>query len=291
MISPELLLDTRVDLGEGPAWDAMRNRLYWVDIHAGVLHIFHPEDGTDIRINLGETVGCVAPCQSGDLIIALHGSFATLNLITQKLTRLTTLEQHLPSNRFNDGKCDPAGRFLAGTMDNAEKEACGSLYSFSSNGSLKTLLNGIRISNGIAWSPNYKTFYHIDTPSRQITAFDYDLATGEIDNPRLAIAIPPALGWPDGMTSDSEGALWVAMWGGAKITRWNPITGKLMEAFPVPALNITSCIFGGPDLSDLYITSARKGLSAEQLKKYPASGGLFRIKTKIQGTPTFAFGG
>ena len=199
-MQPELLLDAHADLGEGPAWDAGRNCLYWVDIHAGDLHIFHPEEGTDTRINLGETVGCVAPCQSGDLVIALRGGFASLNLTTQKLTRLATLEQHLPGNRFNDGKCDPAGRFLAGTMDDAEKEASGSLYSFSPNGSLKTLLTGIRISNGLTWSPDHKTFYHIDTPTRQITAFDYDLATGEIDNPRIGDRNPSRnglAGWND----------------------------------------------------------------------------------------------
>jgi sugar lactone lactonase YvrE len=290
MMQPGLLLDARADLGEGPAWDAGRNCLYWVDIHAGDLHIFRPEEGTDTCVNLGETVGCVAPCQSGDLVIALRGGFASLNLTTQKLTRLATLEQQLPGNRFNDGKCDPVGRFLAGTMDDAEKEASGTLYSFSPSSSVKTLLSGIRISNGLTWSPDHKTFYHIDTPSHKITAFDYDLASGEIDNPRIAIAIPAGMGWPDGMTSDSGGTLWVAMWAGAKITRWNPATGKLVETIPVPALNITSCIFGGPYLNDLYITSARKGVSADQLKEYPASGGLFRIKTKTQGMPTFAFG-
>lgn len=291
MTKPELLLDAHADLGEGPAWDMVKQQLYWVDIRAGDLHIYHPENGTDIRIPLGEKVGCVAPCRSGDLVVALRGRIATLNLITQNLTHLVTLEDHLPGNRFNDGKCDPAGRFLAGTMDNAEEEASGTLYSYSSKGELKTLLTGVRISNGITWSPDFKIFYHIDTPSHQITGFDYDLATGEIDQPRPVITIPPELGWPDGMTSDSQGNLWVAMWGGAKITRWNPTSGDLLESIPVPAFNVTSCIFGGEDLTDLYITSAIKGLSREQAAKYPYSGGLFSIKTKTKGMQTFAFAG
>jgi sugar lactone lactonase YvrE len=199
-------------------------------------------------------------------------------------------ESHLPGNRFNDGKCDPAGRFLAGTMDNAENEASGSLYSYSPGGTLQTLLTGVRISNGLTWSPDYRTFYHIDTPTRQVTAFEYDPVTGNIANPRPAVTVPSELGWPDGMTSDAEGMLWVAMWGGAKLTRWDPATGQLLEAIPIPALNVTSCVFGGPHLTDLYITSARKGMMAEQLAKYPLSGGLFRIRTNSQGMPTFAFG-
>jgi sugar lactone lactonase YvrE len=287
---PELLLDARAELGESPAWDVSSGLLYWVDVHAGELHAYHLQDKADSLISLAEPLGCVAPCQSGALIIALRSGFATLNLPTQKLTRLVNPEPHLPGNRFNDGKCDPVGRFLAGTMDDAEKEASGSLYSYSPDSALKTLLTGIRISNGLAWNPDYQIFYHIDTPTRQVTAFDYNLATGDIANPRPVVIVPPELGWPDGMTSDSEGMLWVAMWGGAKLTRWNPATGQLLEAIPVPALNVTSCVFGGSDLTDLYITSARNGMNAEQLAKYPLSGGLFRIRTKIRGMPTFEFG-
>ena len=289
-MQPELLLDACLDLGEGPAWDASRGFLYWVDIHAGNLHIFNPQNRSDSWIDLGEPLGCVAPCRSGDVVIALRSGFATFNLPAQRLTRLVNPEKHLPGNRFNDGKCDPAGRFLAGTMDDAEKEAGGTLYSYAPDGTLKTLLTGARISNGLAWSPDSQTFYHIDTPTRQVTAYDYDLATGDLANPHPAVKVPVGLGWPDGMTSDSEGMLWVAMWGGAKITRWNPATGQLLEAIPVPALNVTACVFGGADLSDLYITSARKGMSAEQLIVHPFSGGLFCMHTKIHGMPTFEFG-
>jgi sugar lactone lactonase YvrE len=155
---------------------------------------------------------------------------------------------------------------------------------------LKTLIIGTRVSNGLAWSPDTLTFYYIDTPTRTVMAYDYDLTTGEIANPRLAISIPPEMGWPDGMTSDTEGMIWVALWGGAKLTRWNPATGQLVAAIPLPAFNVSSCTFGGPDLADLYVTSARQGMSAAQLAEYPLSGGLFRIQTKIQGMPTFEFG-
>jgi sugar lactone lactonase YvrE len=288
---PELVLDARADLGEGPAWERYSGHLYWVDIRLGHLHIFNPPDGTDRMIDVGESIGCAAPRRSGGLVLGLRSGFALLDLPAKKLTRLVNPEEHLPGNRFNDGKCDPTGRFLAGSMDNAEIEASGSLYSLAPDGSVKTLLTGRRISNGLTWSPDQHTFYFIDTPTRLVMAYDYDLAAGGIANPRPVVSVPPGLGWPDGMTSDAEGLLWVAMWGGAKLTRWNPATGQLVAEIPIPAFNVSSCCFGGPDLTDLYVTSARKGMDTKQLAKYPLTGGLFRVRTDIQGMPTFEFNG
>ena len=289
-------MDAQADLGEGPAWEGQTGNLYWVDIHAGRLHIFKPQDGSDRSFAVGEYLGCAAPRRSGGLVLGLRSGFATIDSVLPageqlELRKLANPEPGLPGNRFNDGKCDPAGRFLAGSMDDAEIEASGSLYSLSPDGSVKTLLHATRIANGLAWSPDQRTFYFIDTPTRSVMAYDYDLATGSLANPRLAISVPPALGWPDGMTSDSQGRLWVAMWGGARLTRWDPASGQLLEEIPFPALNVSSCAFGGPHLSDLYITSARKGMDAGQLVRYPLSGGLFRIRTNIEGMPTFAFGG
>jgi sugar lactone lactonase YvrE len=296
-MQPELLLDARADLGEGPAWDARRNCLYWVDIHAGRLHAFDPHEKADRHVDLGEPIGCLAPRQAGGLILALRSGFAALdlpaglplpgNLVTE---RILNPEPHLPGNRFNDGKCDPAGRFLAGTMDDSERLASGSLYSLSPDGSLRTLLTGIRISNGLTWSPDARTFYYIDTPTRQVTAYDYDIASGAIANPRPAVTVQPELGWPDGMTADSEGMLWIAMWGGASLTRWDPGSGRLIESIPFPTLNVSSCAFGGPGLDELYVTSARKGMTAAQLEEYPLSGGLFRLRPGVRGLPAFAFG-
>jgi sugar lactone lactonase YvrE len=320
MISaPELVLNARADLGEGPAWEIRTDCLYWVDIHRGHLHIFNPLEATDRLIEIGEFLGCAAPRRAGGLVLGLRSGFALLNPplpnfelpigdreasrsaagdgsgvglgIGLNLSHHLNPEPQLPGNRFNDGKCDPAGRFLAGSMDDAEIEASGSLYALASDGSVRTLLTGTRISNGLTWSPDYRTFYFIDTPTRLVMAYDYDLASGEIANPRPAITVPPRLGWPDGMTSDLEGMLWVAMWGGAKLTRWDPSTGSLLAEIAVPALNVSSCCFGGPDLTDLYVTSARKGMHAQQLAQYPLSGGLFRIRTGFQGMPTFEFGG
>ncbi|KAF0106179.1 MAG: hypothetical protein FD146_2768 [Anaerolineaceae bacterium] len=286
----ELLLDARLELGEGPAWDAVAGVLYFVDIHAGDLHSFHPASGAHRTVNLGGPLGCAAPARRGGLILALRSGFWTLDPSTDKRTLLCQPEPHLPANRFNDGKCDPRGRFLAGTMDDAEQEASGSLYSYSPDGALKTLLTGLRIPNGLAWSPDYRTFYFIDTPTRLVMAYDYDLDTEDITNPRPAVRVPPEMGWPDGMTSDTDGMLWVALWGGAQVTRWDPAAGQLLAAYPLPALNVTSCCFGGAHLSELYITSARKGMTAAQLAERPLSGGLFRLRPGVRGMPTFVFG-
>ena len=297
-MQPELLLDARLELGEGPAWDAQAGNLYFVDIHVGDLHLFHPADGMRRTVNLGEPLGCAVPSRSGYLLLALRSGFATLDLDSPLLPEeepgvipLADPELHLPGNRFNDGKCDSRGRFLAGTMDDAEQEASGSLYSYAPGGALKTLLTGLRISNGLTWSPDSQTFYFIDTPTRLVMAYDYDLDTGSIDRPRPVIHIPEKIGWPDGMTSDMEGMLWVALWGGGMVTRWNPVTSQMLAAYPLPARNVTSCIFGGADLTDLYITSARKGMTAAQLEEAPLSGGLFCIRTEVRGMPTFAFDG
>lgn len=287
----ELLLNTRLELGEGPAWDAAAGVLYFVDIYAGDLHAFDPVSGARRTVNLGEPVGCVAPAQTGGLILALRSGIWMFDPTTAARKRLCQPEPALPSNRFNDGKCDPRGRFLAGTMDDAEQEASGSLYSYAPDGTLHILLTGLRISNGLTWSPDGRTFYFIDTPTRLVMAYDYNLDTGDIANPRPAIRIPPELGWPDGMTSDAEGMLWVAMWGGAQVTRWDPASGLLLAAYPLPALNVTSCCFGGANLTDLYVTTARREMSAAQLEKYPYSGGLFRLRPGVRGMPTFAFGG
>lgn len=288
----ELVFDAQAALGEGPAWDAITQTLYWLDILEKRVYA-----GTQILAQLDETIGCLAPCRNGHLILGKRVSLVDLEPFdaaqdkpdSGRQTILASLDSEPPTNRFNDGKCDPAGRFLAGTMDMNEKEPSGSLYSYDGK-QVTRLLDGIGISNGLAWSPDHKTFHYIDTPTREVKAFDYDLTSGQVANPRVAIHVPESLGWPDGMTSDTEGNLWIAMWGGAQVTTWDPKAGKLLERIPVAALHTSSCVFGGRDMNELYVTSARKGLNGADLKKYPLSGGLFKIKTTIEGMPTFPFG-
>ena len=279
----ELLLNAKATLGEGPAWDSKTQTLYWLDILEKRIYA-----DTRILAQLDDLVCCIVPRKNGNLLLGTRLGFADLNPDTVQLTVLAALDSELPTNRLNDGKCDPAGRLLAGTMDMNEKDPNGALYSFDGKNSTR-LLDKVTISNGLAWSVDYKTFYYIDTPTREVKAFDYDLATGQIANPRVAIHIPESLGWPDGMTSDTAGNLWIALWGGAQITKWNPSTGKLLEQIPVPALQTSSCVFGGKDMNELYITSARKSMSETDLKKYPLSGGLFKVITNVVGMKTFEF--
>lgn len=287
----ELILDAKATLGEGPVWDARRQVLLWVDIEAGRLHEFDPATGHNRTIELGQRVGAVVPRARGGVMLAMQRGFASLDPATEAITFWADPEAHLPNNRFNDGKCDPRGRFWAGTISLDRRPGAASLYCLEPDGTVRTMLRGVTNSNGIAWSLEQDTLYYIDTPTRQVTAFDYEPRTGTIDHPRAVITIPPDSGKPDGMTIDAEGMLWIALWDGGCVGRWDPRTGRLLERLAVPARRVTSCAFGGPDLGDLYITTARVGLSERELSEQPGAGGLFRARPGVRGVVAFAFQG
>ena len=278
----ELIFDAKSTLGEGPVWDAKTRTLYWLDILEKKIYA-----GTELLAQLDDFIGCFALCGNGHFLLGKRLSFVDFEPGSNHQTVLASVSGS-GNNRINDGKCDPAGRFIAGTMDMDEKESSGFVYSFDGKQATQ-LLDNIRISNGLTWSPDHKTFYYIDTPTREVKAFDYDLQTGQIANMRIAIRVPESLGWPDGMTCDTEGNLWIAMWGGAQVTRWNPNSGQLLEQISFPALQTSSCAFGGKNMNELYVTSARKGLSEADLAKYPLSGGVFKVETKVEGMPMFEF--
>jgi len=284
----ELVLDAKAELGEGAIWDDARALLYWVDIVGCSAHVYDPASNSDRAIDIGELVGTVVPRASGGLMLALEHGFAHLELPSGKLDRICDPERGVSTNRFNDGKCDPAGRFWAGTMG---KAGSGRLYCLFPDLTAKVMLEGVTTSNGIAWDLDAKTMYYIDTPTQKVDAFDYDLDTGAISNRRTVVTVPGDMGHPDGMTVDAEGKLWVAHWDGWHVHRWDPKGGELMESIPVPAARATSCAFGGPDLDELYITTARAGIDDSALGEQPHAGGLFRARPGVRGVEAFAFAG
>jgi sugar lactone lactonase YvrE len=285
MMIPELYIDARATLGESPIWDAKTQTLYWVDILERRVYA-----GAKGILQLQDYVGCIAPRKDGGLLIAQHRGIRLLAPNMKGFKRLCSPRGEPAHNRFNDGKCDPHGRLIAGTMDHNEKEASGSLYSISPEGLAKKLLRRVRISNGLTWSPDGRTLYFIDTPTRDILALDYDLGTGEIANARVIFHIEDSFGWPDGMTSDTDGNLWIAMWGGARVTQWRP-DGTLLEQFGIGALNVTSCIFGGAGMNELFVTTALAKTDPASFRRFPHAGGVFRMETNVTGLPTYEFGG
>jgi sugar lactone lactonase YvrE len=287
----KLIDDALATLGEGPCWDAVSQLLYWVDIVEKRVYVYDPAKQTKRMIQLELSPGTIVPRKSGGVALAMDRGFYALDLETEELTLLADIPTEPVGNRFNDGKCDAAGRFWAGTMPLAGSEPDGSLYSLEQDHSVRHQLGGIRCSNGIAWNADNTVMYYIDSLTRQVEAFDFNLDTGEIGNRRSVIRIPEGEGLPDGMTIDSDGMLWVAQWDGHKVSRWNPHSGERLEEIPLPAARVTSCTFGGEQLDELYITTARNGLSEDALAETPHAGGLFKIKTNVRGTVNYAFNG
>jgi sugar lactone lactonase YvrE len=289
-LTAEPILDIRATLGEGALWSVNAQVLYWVDIMEKRVHIYDPQTGDNATLDAGQDVGTVVERASGGLMIAIRDGFASLCIETGEVKMLR--EEIVEGVRMNDGKCDPAGRFWAGSMAYTGDKGAGKLYRLDPDLSLHTVLDSVTISNGLVWTSNNSTFYYIDTPTGRVDAYDYNHGTGNISNCRTAVEIPDGQGGPDGMTIDSEDMVWVAHWGGGCVTRWNPQTGELLETVEVPgARQITSCALGGANLDDLYITSASIGLDDEGLAEQPNAGKLFRVKVKAKGVPARGFAG
>lgn len=291
MVEATLLLDVRATLGEGPIWDTREEVLWWIDINECRLHRFDPATQKNETYEIGQRIGTVVPRASGGLMLAVQNGFAAYDPAAQ-LDIIADPESHLPENRFNDGKCDPAGRFWAGTLELVEKNMhAGSLYCLFPDGHVERQVPDVGISNGIVWTSDKRTMYFIDSPTRRVDAFDYDNDTGEISNRRVAIELPEGFGYPDGMAIDCEDKLWVALWAGWGVARFDPITGELLSKIDVKASQVTACAFGGPELKDLYITTARRDLVGEALHDQPNAGGLFHCRVEVAGVPSVAFAG
>jgi sugar lactone lactonase YvrE len=290
-ISVRTQLDARAGLGEGPCWDSESGRLYWVDIDAGRIHATDPVTGNDRIIEAGEKIGAAVLASSGAIIAAGEHGFVEIAEGGGISKRIADPEQGNPDTRFNDGKCDPAGRFWAGTMSLSRSAGSAALYRLDSDGAVSKLVEGVTVSNGLAWDLEKSRMYYIDSPTKSVVAFDYRDEDGAISNPRIAFTTPPEMGSPDGMTIDSEGLLWIAFYRGGCVARWNPETGELLQRVDIPAPQVTSCCFGGGNLRTLFVTTARQGMDAAALERFPEAGGLFAFEPGVAGTPSYRYGG
>lgn len=287
----ELVLDARAELGEGPVWDARSARLIWVDIMRGGVHRFDPATGRDEMREIGEPVGAAVPSADGALILATMSGFARLEFDAGRVTPIARVEADRPDLRMNDGACDPLGRFWAGTMafEHRTRPGAGALYRLDPDGRVSTMLRDVTLSNGIDWSPDARVMYYVDSATQRIDVFDFDAARGALSNRRPLARIPTETGVPDGLTVDADGFLWLAVWGGAAVHRYSP-EGALDRRVQMPVTQPTKCWFGGPDLTDLFITSASIGLSADERAREALAGGIFRLRPGVQGKPATPFG-
>jgi len=276
----EVLIDQRFLLAEGPVYIEDKNTLLFVDISADRIYFYDLNTGTLDSICTGQHVGASVPTKSDKYLTAMTTG---VYLVNEQGMQLIYRPDELTDNlRLNDAKCGPDGRFLFGTMYlfSGVNEP-GSLFSLDPNGTCKKLDVTPRISNGLAWSADGKTLYYNDSETGGVDAFDYNITTGEISNQRC---VHTSQHTPDGMTIDEEGMLWVALWGGYKVVRVNPVDGNIISEVPIPAKNVTSCCFGGIDYKTLFITT-----SGEWDKESTGGGKIFSAVTDVAGVKTVIF--
>ena len=283
MITPEIVGTHTSVWGEGPLWD--KNRLLYVDIEAYKIIAFDPATREEKIWDVGQRVGTVVARESGGLVWAGDQGFFFLNEETGISTAIADPEPDLLDNRFNDGKCDPLGRFWAGTIC-LKKRPEASLYCLHKDLTVEKKFSPVTNSNGIVWTRDAATMYYIDTPSKKIRAFDFDVTTSAITNERVIWDTSADASSPDGMTIDSEDRLWVAFCHGGKVVCFDPAVSKVLEQVDFPCIETTACAFGGPDLSDLYVTTGVKPGLEEA-----TAGRLFVCRPGAQGVPSVAFGG
>lgn len=286
----ELVCDARTELGEGPIWDHRRKRLVFVDINREQVHEFNPSNGHHRVLSMGVPVSAIGLAEPGDWIAAAGGAFVRIDPETGRRTDVTRVEGPERRTRMNDGYVDPAGRFWAGTMSLDSVEGQGTLYRLEANGTAVPVIAPVTTSNGPAWSPDGTRMYYADTRTRRVDVFDFDLATGACGNRQTFVDFGDGPGRPDGVIVDSRGGVWVGLWLGFAVHRYTPeaILDLVVE---VPAACATKCAFGGADLRDVYITTARAPLDAGQRRAQPGAGGLFRVTPGYTGLPATPYRG
>lgn len=285
----EVAFNAEATTGEGSIWHPQRQSLFWVDIEGKTLYEYIPEKEDCRSWKFDRMVSTVVPETDTTVVVSLQNEIIRVNLTNGQTTSIAPIPDSEGTIRCNDGKCDPAGRLWIGTMGFGAPKDAGSLYTVLPDGTVKMRLATVTISNGIVWSADRKYMYYNDTPTQQIARYRYDMESGDILFDGIAVSIAKGTGSPDGMAIDSQGRLWVAQWGGYGVYCYDPLTGKLLTKIEVPAPNVASCAFGGENLDTLYITTARAGMTDEQLANYPLSGSLFVCKPGATGVIANSF--
>jgi sugar lactone lactonase YvrE len=284
------VLDVKARLGESPVWSSRDKALYWVDINAPSLNRFDPSSGKNLVMPMPESIGSFALRKPAGFIVALRSGI-WLARADGTLERNIAAAPYDPAHhRFNDGRCDPAGRFLVGYMNEKRDANSAALVRIDSDGRMTELFGDIMISNGLAWSPDGRTMYHADTPTHTVRAFDYDATTGTPSHPRVFAQWQGETDRPDGGCVDSAGNYWTAFFRGGKVLQISP-AGKTLAEYPIPAMCPTMCAFGGADLRTVYVTTARQERDADELARLPQSGGIFAMSVDVPGLPEPAFAG
>lgn len=282
-------------IGEGPVWEESEQTLLFVDIIGQKIHRWSPATNRIQSVETADTVGFAVPRRSGGYVAGVGRNIVAVDWQTHKVTSLVEVDEDKPNNRLNDGKADPSGRLLTGTMlkdyPSGERKQ-GALFSVAPDLTVTKHLSQVDISNGMDWSEDQKTFFYIDSLALTVDAFDHDPSTGHIGNRRVVCHIQEGEGIPDGMTLDAEGRLWVACYDGGRVINIDPATGVRLKTISLPVMKTTSCCFGGPDYSELYVTSASLGLNQSESKQQPLAGSTFRVTgLGVKGRPSYAFSG
>ncbi|XP_028254473.1 regucalcin [Parambassis ranga] len=296
-VKVECVVKASALIGEGPVWEESEQTLLFVDIAGRKIHRWSPTTHQIRSVDTGDMVGFAVPRSSGGYVAGVGRSIVAVDWSTQMMTSLAEVDEDKPNNRLNDGKVDPVGRLVAGTMGKEEQPAQvqrkqGSLFSVTSDLTVTKHLSQVDISNGLDWSLDQRTLYYIDSLSLTVDAFDYDLHTGHLGNRRVVYRMEEGEGLPDGMTVDAEGRLWVACYNGGRVINVDPATGVRLQTVSLPVTKTTSCCFGGPDYSDLFVTSASLGLDQSESQRQPLAGATFRVRgLGVKGRPSNSFSG
>lgn len=291
MRSPfECVLDVKASLGECPTWSIDEQLLYWVDINAPSLNRFDPLTGRNMAWPMPESIGSFALCEGSRFVAALRSGIWLVDRDGKPKRKIAAAPYDPAHHRFNDGRADAQGRFWVGSMNEKRDGSTACLYRLGADLALTAMVAEITISNGLAWSPDSGTMYHADTPTRTISAWDFDPVTGAIANRRVFAQFAGESDHPDGAAVDSDGFYWTALYRAGKVVRLSP-RGVIVAEVPLPAMCPTMCAFGGPELKTLYVTSARQKRGAEELSRLPQSGGIFAMRVDVPGIPEPKFAG